>query len=481
MLKLKRNIMVTAFTATLVAAAAGNARADEYVAILLDQTGSMCADTTPCPAGMPWQNAVDDAKGWVQSDSDGGTNSPLGGATQVQRFYAIFTFKNTQDGTQTNAAKLWPTSTFNTNCTGTNGTVDANSGFCKLNKSTRAYADLQTVLESLKTMSGQVPQPTWLTPLADGVCRALSNVWITNGNANRTVILESDGGENDSDQSIVKCFGPGSTANINSITDLQAAKTAGTPDWGFSQGSWQANVMRRGARLIAFNAGMEDTAEMTAVQAGPLVKTENFPTLLTMRVSVNYTLCGAGDTDPVCTLNATTTQSQALVNPNLAATRAALPASPANAALKIDGTSVSPAASPTFAALAAPGTPATVAAAATVTRTPTIKPAELGFFRSLGKINARSQLREVVRDPSVVFGTTHKLAGDVDDSGCTDIADFSIVTQKGVWMQRAVQPNQLAIRADLDRDGWVNEHDRTIVLNNWGLGCKNSPGPKPQI
>jgi hypothetical protein len=426
--------------------------APEYVIILLDETGSMCTDSVPCmpTTGSFWLNAIDDAKLWVAQDA-------MTFAT-TQRFYSIWTFKNTQDGVQTNAVQLWPTATFNTNCTGAHSSIDGQTNFCgfKANDAV-AYTQLQTVLESIKTMTTEIPQPTWLTPLADGICRGLSSVWGAVQNQNRTLILESDGGENDS---LLACMGPVSTTGATTITPA-------VQDWGFTVGSWEANVLRRAARLTSFDSlsgGTYNAAEASAVAAGPLGPTETIPPGLTMKVSIQYALCAPGQTDPACPVVLPMAQS------NLVAAASTFGA-------RFDGDATADVRTAAFAAQAVPA----AAPAATTTPVPSTDPNELGFFRALGKATKNSKEREVVRDPTVVYGVNHKLAGDVDDSGCVDHADFSIVTQSDVWMQRAVQPLQIAIRADLNRDGWVNEQDRAIVLANWGKGCINPVGPKPVI
>jgi hypothetical protein len=442
--------------ATTAYAPAARAAASEYVIILLDETGSMCTDSVPCAptTGSFWLNALDDAKSWVQSDL--GTLS-----TTPQRFYAIWTFKNTQDNTQTNAVKLWPTTTFNTGCNSSHATIDpAGSGFCAFTANDKVpYTALQNVLEGIKTQSDQIPQPTWLTPLADSVCRALSQVWAANTNQNRTVILESDGGENDS---ALACLGPLSTTGISTLDKTKS-------DWGFTVGSWNANVFRRAARLNSFDTpdstGDFGPAETSAVTAGPLTSTESLPPQLTMKVSIQYALCAAGQTDPACVFPSSAT-SMAPLAPQ------ALVASAPTSGVRFDGDATAQAKS---LVLASP------LATATTTTTQSIDPNELSFFRALGKSTPKSKIREVTRVAGAVYGQFHKLAGDVDDSGCVDNADYSIVTQSDVWMSRAVQPNQIGIRADLNRDGWVNEQDRAIVLANWGHGCINNPGPKPVI
>jgi hypothetical protein len=463
-----KKVLLPAIFLTIGAVYAAPAQAaPEYVLILLDQTGSMCNDSDPCAptTGNFWSSAIDDAKNWVADDQNN-TANPI---SSTQRFYSVWTFKNTQNGAQSNAVQLWPTATFNTGCNSTHATIDGPSGFCKFTiNDRRPYDDLQTaVLDPLKTASGQVPLATWLTPLADSLCRSLSAVWASVTGQKRTLILESDGGEN---ASALACLGAGSTTAINSAADIQTAKAKGAQDFGFTVGSWQAKVMRRGVRLTSFDSPPFDGAEASAV-ATPLLSTDTLPTGptgLTMKVGVHYALCGApdanGNPDPACLSSA---------SPLVARTAPLVALS--SGGLKLDGRTGSQAAPMALAALAA----SAVTTAATSTQTPSIGAAELGFFRALGQITPNGKLHEVVRDPTVVYGVNHKLAGDVDDSGCTDRADYNIVTQKDVWMQRAVRPCEICQRADLNRDGWVNEHDRDIVLANWGKGCINNPGPKP--
>ncbi len=434
--------------------------APEYIIILLDETGSMCTDSIPCmpTTGSFWLNAIDDAKLWVNQD--------MTSAASTQRFYSIWTFKDTQDGVQNGAVQLWPTATFNTGCTGAHSSPDPVTGFCGFKANDKvAYTQLTTLLESIKTMDGQIPQPTWLTPLADGLCRSLSSIWGSIQNLNRRLILESDGGENDS---TLACLGVDSTTGISTIVPTAS-------DWGFTVGSWEANVLRRGARLSSFDSiinGSYETSEESAVNQGPLTPSETIPAMLALDVSIQYALCAPGSSDPACPV---VLPMAAMAQSNLAAS--ALVAAPTFGA-RFDGDATAdlhPAAFAAFSSVAAP------AATVTPTTTTSIDPNELGFFRALGKATRTSKMREVVRDPKVVYGVNHKLAGDVDDSNCVDHADYSIVTQSDVWMQRAVQPLQIAIRADLNRDGWVNEQDRAIVLANWGHGCINNPGPKPVI
>jgi hypothetical protein len=448
---------------------------DEYVIILLDQTGSMCADKATCPKTVgtdpdwgntlpPWINAIEDAKLWVSQD--------FKDAPAIQRYYAIWTFKNTQDGAQTNAKLLWPTATFSNNCSSVLN-VNAESSFCKIDKALSAYNDVQDVLDLIKDKSGQIPQATWLTPLADALCRGLSEVWAGGNNQNRTIVFESDGGENASDQVTTKCFGANATnTNITGWGTLTSNKS--TSDWGITPiGAWQAKVLRRATRLgkVGSVDPPYDTTEANAV-LNPLGSADSMDPLLAMKVSVNYTLCNPNDKDPVCVLKTATATS---TSTSTLTTNALM----MHTGLQRDGQAGSPAVAHALMASAATSA-STVSSVNTATQTTTsIDVAELGFFRALGGSTPRSKLREVVRDSKVVYGVAHKLAGDVDDSNCVDRADYSIVTQSDVWLQRAVRPCEICQRADLNRDGWVNKLDRAIVLSNWGKGCINNPGPKP--
>jgi hypothetical protein len=461
---MKRLIMSLILGATAMTYA-GSASAQEYVLILLDQTGSMCSNLSPCPADSPWHNAIADAKLWVQEDANENVDA--------QRFYSIWTFKNTQDGVQDGAVQLWPSPTFADGCPtgstfGTIGRQDPTTAFCEIRPSFQpAYTAMQTLLTGLETKTGEVPQATWLTTLADGICRSLSKVWLSTGQqVERTLILESDGGENSS--AVTRCYGTDSVAMVNDWGSLNMS----VPDWGWDVGSWQSHVLRRATRLLthlppAFGSDPSafDAKEREAIDVGPLTSTSMLPTDLTLKISPHYTLCSPLDTDPVCVhKNGSTAMAQAqfLQFPGTGAT------------VIVDG----PAARPLAAFSVIGATAAATTTAGGPPRVPTMDPPELAFFRTLGTA-PRAKLRTVVRDPGGVFGRGHAVQGDVDDSGCTSNADYSIVTQSDVWLKQAVRPLEIAIRADLNKDGWVDEKDRSIVIANWGKGCINPPGPRP--
>jgi hypothetical protein len=56
------------------------------------------------------------------------------------------------------------------------------------------------------------------------------------------------------------------------------------------------------------------------------------------------------------------------------------------------------------------------------------------------------------------------------------------MTAKEIWYGRALPPDENAVHADLNRDGWVNQKDATILLSTWGKGCaKGTVGKKPPL
>ena len=116
-------------------------------------------------------------------------------------------------------------------------------------------------------------------------------------------------------------------------------------------------------------------------------------------------------------------------------------------------------ATPKFAVTQAMTAPVTTTGQTTIVApgVPLIDTNEFLFLQALGHVNSKSTFRAITSDSSVHFGTSHKLTGDVDDSGCVDHADFAEVTQKDIYHQRAVLPLELATRADLNHDGWVTK------------------------
>jgi hypothetical protein len=324
-----------------------------------------------------------------------------------------------------------------------------------------------------------MPDPTGngTTPLADSVCRILDQIRETSPTAQQTITLESDGGENDSSATGVCGNWSVASTNANFVGntnfgwnknvpdwDMSAAKLSGAPDAVDSTifpggGSWEARIVRRAIRM-----NIPAAADATKTALGNESSVRN----LAWRVDAHYKLYTSSSLSPLAV------------------------AAPAATTLSARGDSVSGGldtlrqhpVNAMVAGLAAPGT-----AAATTTVTLSITQSDLSLFKQLGSTNfptnakakARSYFQAVAVDQNQVYGTYHKLAGDVDDSNCVDRADYSIMTQKDVWRQRALPPNQIGMRADLNKDGWTNEADRTILLANWGKGCINNPGPKPVV
>jgi hypothetical protein len=73
----------------------------------------------------------------------------------------------------------------------------------------------------------------------------------------------------------------------------------------------------------------------------------------------------------------------------------------------------------------------------------------------------------------------HVIAGDADDSGCVDSADYNVVRQ---FFGQAVNHNvPQTFAADLNRDGIVDSRDYTLLSTQFGQGCTSSPGPVPKL
>jgi len=342
------------------------------------------------------------------------------------------------------------------------------------------YTALTGLLNSYKTDPNRTPDANGngRTPLADAMCRALNQVRLTNTTIPQTITFESDGLENNSALGDCGNFTIDSTATPfstdpnsvwqKSLADwgMSAAKGSGAPDALDSTliaggGSWEARVVRRMLRLTTASS---TTATNTSIAANEVASSN-----IAWRVNAHYTTFSGTSTSPLAL--STTSTTQALAINNTSSDRANVQAQ------KFTMTAAQ-------AGLVAP-----TSTAATTTVTLSIPAAELAMMRQIGSPSfpskgtgaQRSYFQAITQTPGQTFGTTHKLAGDVDDSGCVDRADFSIIMQRDVWHQRAVLPLQIAIRADLTRDGWVNEADRAVVLANWGHGCINNPGPKPTI
>ncbi len=461
-------------------AATANAAPSEFSIILLDRTGSM--STVTVGTATRWTDALDHAISVVQLKDTADTT--------VDRAYAIWDFR-LGAGTagpldQDNAIQVWPRTAADCTCPATvplcfisqaTSVAGVTNNFCDFGNRNNAaqYNALVTLLEGYKTDPNRTPDPAFngRTPLSDSLCRILNQVGLTGTTTAQTITFESDGLENNSADGVCGNFLEAST-NAAFVSDPNFVWQKSISDWGMSNtlgsgtpdavpaGSWEARIVRRALRLTTPTIGV-------AVTNNPIVANETASTNLAWRVGVHYT-----------TFDGTQPLPLALVSPAPAA--ATLAVASGNTSDK-GGTSV-----PQF-KVSAFAAGVSLSAATTATVTLSIPQAELSLFKSLGSPTfpskgngaSRSSFQGITVLPGQVFGTNHKLAGDVDDSGCTDRADFNIMMQRDVWMQRAVPPLQIAMRADLNKDGWVNKADRTILLAHWGEGCLNSPGPKPSI
>jgi len=446
----------------------------ETVIFVLDQSGSMARAglSGNIENGVRWDDATSAARVWAESYAQ---SAEQGHAVSVWGF---------KDG---GAAQLWPST--DEDCTDLEGgeienlygedSLDPIGTICLMPTDSPDFwqpfvnafgpgeiddpADNGVIYEGHPPIYGG-PQ----TPLAEGLCTAITAV--RNRSGIKSVILEADGNENNSDG---LCFNAAEN-------DTYSFPEETLPDWGYPLNGWEARTLRRVVRFpqtaqaaivdsgaLQVPSGTVDNSEWCRffgpddpgnICTAPVAN----PNAMHWKVDLHYSICN--DT------TASGVECADFVVPDHWAEESGLmarsfflgtPEAPSNDSagngISLSRLSVAPAvASGSFTS---------------------IQERELALFETFANSTAKSSLRTFVRGDGTTYGVTHKLAGDVDDSGCTDQADLSIIKQKDVWLKQAVAPLQIAIKADLNRDGWVNEFDKAIVLSaaHWGEGCANPP------
>jgi len=414
--------------------------ADEYVLILLDRSASM-GDAAVTGATTPafWDNAIAAAQNRVQHDK-----LTLKGDARPARAYAVWTFFDDTcskcpsnvcgcPNTQKNVKQIWPLAVGDCG-TGKGGAYEGSSDMCVFaagEAGDKMYDQLKNKV--LAGLSKQRPGSHNNTPLAESLCYAVERLQMAAHDKPKVLLLETDGGEN---SSTTPCSGFGS---VPLPGDGFNKKQEG---WGLTLGSWQETFLRRTIRIGRFPPRPDDpqanaAQEKAAVSfvRGVLLPAEKLPSTLSLHADLHYAVCDPAN--PSSTPCADTDRSADLPSRELVAK--------------------------------------------TGPKRPSIHPGELSFFKALVPNLSSSELREFVRVPAASLGTKHKLAGDLDDSGCVDESDLDLMTGKDVWFQRALPPAQAAVRADLNHDGWVNQKDATILLSTWGKGCGKSASKKPPL
>jgi len=450
----------------------------EYAIFLMDSTNSMVnpVDGQATPTTR-WQYVINQAILAV-NEAENGANGWTGG---VSRGVAIWQFKLFEDMVTSGPVAVWPKTDADCTAVGLNWdkkthtttppaddiyycVFPADTPYTVLTKAKEQHGIFNELVASLGPTANLYAN----TPLAQSLCKIISEAYITGTDPLKTIVLESDGSEKTTPLSD-PCYGP----SVNPVDVNKVGPTYG-PDWNFPTEagtgalSWEAKIIRRLYKYTETNKDLWTTTQVPLNAPAP-------PGNISWRVSTLY------NAYPTPIPGTSVAAASAMALSGVANDGGAERYSYAAAA----GTSPS-----RIKSLAGSAVPAvSLEAMATSGMTYSIAPAELALFKGLGKANAKSRYVENVFDETnpPKYGVTppHKTPGDVDDSGCVDRADYSMIMQKDIWLQKAVRPLELAVRADVNYDGWVNHGDRKVVIDNWGKGtyygkCRNPPsGPKP--
>jgi hypothetical protein len=73
----------------------------------------------------------------------------------------------------------------------------------------------------------------------------------------------------------------------------------------------------------------------------------------------------------------------------------------------------------------------------------------------------------------------HAQAGDANDDGCVNSADYALVQQ--LYGQRVSASSPNTYRADVNLDALVGSEDYQVIAANYGMGCTTSAGTIPVL
>lgn len=438
----------------------------EYVLILLDMSGSMMREGLT--VGTPrWRDAMAAAGNWITAYQTSALSS-------FQHHIAVWGFA---EGAM---IPLWPMSS-NDCSTATNFVQVASTrtgspltNMCFMPDGV-AYDSLIAAFDQGGSIDSQHPPELGgpQTNLAQGLCEMIAYVMGASGEQ-WSIILEADGNENYTALNDL-CFGEAAILPknfvLNPIVD----------DWGFqgaaTETTWQSKTMRAAARYTepqfdavqdALGPGTYKGSDYCNFYGIHACYTGNECTglgaNLHWKVDSHQTVCDAEGTD---------------CSPWVYASGGSYPSKPVALAapVAVQGEnadscgSVCLAAAPTEASAMTP--PSSVF--------PSLPFGEIGLFETLSTSTSKSVYTVYQRIEGKVYGMDHVIPADVDDSGCADQADLAIIMQQDVWMHRSIASRQIAVRADIDRDGFVSTSDRDMILSPayWGEGCVNFP-PHPE-
>ena len=424
--------------AGITLAPAAHALPTQYVAILLDGSGSMLStafqQTVPgMPAQQPvskWRAGLDRAMArvagqkidqdqlpvtdpnWYVNEEDDLNVPPAVDSMYPPAIhcYAVWVFGGTSN------VKVYPPAPQSFQCASTaQGAKDPN-----------VYEAVRTALNTLSPPAS----PAVTTPLADGLCTVLDETYLQAGAGEfaRSVILESDGMENSSTQTLCK----GSTAGtfnpdlVNPGQGGQFLKWAG----GLPKDSWMYKVYNK-----AFNNDPAFYPDPDAAPSWPV------PSILGLRV------------DPTRRSFAHFYNEGFGIN-DLAFARTLA----RSAVFHVDA----------LYDFIQPGASAATVAAANAAFPDSLR----GFLKGLS-VHSRGRYQKIQYNANSLPGAAHNPPGDVDDSGCVTNADLNHIRQTDTWMRPSNATPHTRL-CDANRDGWINNYDVQVVLpriNQCRPGC----------
>lgn len=420
-----------------------NALPLQYVDILLDGSGSML-DTAfqqtvpgmpPQPVKTKWKEAIERASQRVLGQRDDKDQMPVTDANWFINEEDDLNTPPTTDSFYPPAVHCYQIHIF-AGSTVTKVYPDASSGLVyqcggdTITKNKAVYDTVRTFLNNLAPPAS----PGLMTPLTDGLCKVLDQSYFHAGfgENKRSIILESDGMENNSsDPAWVSCRGT-TTGTFN--PNLRAATGSPFLKWGggLPKESWMYKIYNK-----AFN---NDPAYYPDPALPPPWENK---TVLGIRAEPstqrNFTFF-INEANNWNDINFAKSQARAAI-------------------MHVDA----------LYDFVQPGATGAEVAARNAAAFPT---ALKDFFKGLS-VHSRGRFQKIQYNANNLPGAAHNPPGDVDDSGCVTTADVNHIRQTDTWLRPSNATPHTKL-CDANRDGWINQLDINVAMarmNTCRPGC----------